>query len=141
GHMYAAGLTMKLDNIEKFINRFEMVVCETIEDKMLTQEVEIDAELKLSDITQNFFNVLRQFAPFGPGNMNPVFKTESVRDTGLSRVVGNNHLKLNLAENENTRFGFDGIGFGLGQFFPFINRRIPFDICYTIEENSFNGKT
>ena len=73
--------------------------------------------------------------------MNPVFRTENVRDTGLSRIVGNNHIKLNLAEDENTRFGVDGIGFHLGQHFPFISRRIPFDLCYSLEENYYNGKT
>ena len=141
GHMYAAGLTMKLENIEKFIERFEEVVSSTIQEKMLTQEVEIDAEIKLTDITPNFFNVLRQFSPFGPGNMNPVFKSEGVRDTGMSRIVGNNHLKLNLAQDENTRYGIDGIAFQMGQYHPFIRRKIPFDICYTLEENTFNGKT
>ena len=140
GHMYAAGLTMKLENIEKFKQRFEEIVCATIDDDMLVQEIEIDAVLKLSDINPSFFNVLRQFAPFGPGNMNPVFRSDNLRDTGLSRIVGNNHLKLNLAENENTRFGIDGIGFQMGQHFPFISRRIPFDLCYTIEENTFNGR-
>jgi len=141
GHMYAAGLTMKLENVEKFMDRFEEVVAATIEEKMLTQEVEINAELKLTDITPNFYNVLKQFSPFGPGNMNPVFKSEGVRDTGMSRIVGNNHLKLNLAQDENTRYGIDGIAFQMGQYHPFIRRKIPFDICYTLEENTFNGKT
>lgn len=141
GHMYAAGLTMKIENIERFTERFEEIVSNTIEDHMLTQEIEIDAPLRLSEITPAFFNILKQFAPFGPGNMNPVFRTENVRDTGLSRIVGNNHLKLNLAEDETKRFGLDGIAFQMGQHYPFISRRIPFDICYTIEENTFNGKT
>ena len=73
--------------------------------------------------------------------MNPVFLAENVRDTGLSRVVGNNHLKLNLAEDENTRFGMDGIAFQMGQLYPFISRRIPFDLCFSLEENYYNGKT
>lgn len=141
GHMYAAGLTMKIENIEKFTERFEECVAETIQDHMLTQEIDIDSVLRLQDITPAFFNILKQFAPFGPGNMNPVFRTENVRDTGLSRIVGNNHLKLNLAEDETKRFGLDGIAFQMGQHYPFISRRIPFDICYTIEENTFNGKT
>ncbi|MFM7725820.1 MAG: single-stranded-DNA-specific exonuclease RecJ, partial [Flavobacteriales bacterium] len=80
-------------------------------------------------------------APFGPGNLNPVFRTENVRDTGMSRIVGSNHLKLNLAEDENTRFGIEGIAFQMGQFHPYISRRIPFDICYAIEENTYNGRT
>ena len=141
GHMYAAGLTMKLENIEEFKRRFEEIVCATIKDHMLVQEIEIDAELRLNEITPSFFNVLKQFAPFGPGNLNPVFQTKHVRDTGLSRIVGNNHLKLNLAEDENTRFGFEGIAFQMGQHYAYISRRISFDICYSIEENNYNGKT
>jgi len=141
GHMYAAGLTMKLSNIETFKERFEEIVSETIDERSLIQEIEIDSTLNFSEITQSFFNVLKQFAPFGPGNMNPVFRTENVRDTGMSRIVGNNHLKLNLAEDENTRFGIEGIGFQMGQHYPFISRRIPFDLCFSIEENYYNGKT
>lgn len=141
GHMYAAGLTMKIENIEKFKERFEEIVASTIEEHMLTQEIEIDSMLRLSEITPSFFNILKQFAPFGPGNMNPVFRSDNVRDTGMSRVVGNNHLKLNLAEDENTRFGMDGIAFQMGQHFSFISRKIPFDICYALDENTFNNKT
>ena len=141
GHMYAAGLTMKLENIEKFSERFEEIVNSTIDERLLIQEVEIDADLSFKDITPSFFKVLKQFAPFGPGNMNPVFRTENVRDTGMSRVVGSNHLKLNLAEDETTRFGMDAIAFQLGQFYPMVSRKIPFDICYTLEENMWNGKT
>lgn len=141
GHMYAAGLTMKLEHVEKFIERFEEIVCDTIEERMLVQEIEIDAKLSFRDISPSFFNVLKQFAPFGPGNMSPVFLTENVRDTGMSRIVGNNHLKLNLAEDETTRFGMDGIGFQMGNMHSLVARKIPFDICYSIEENNFNGKT
>jgi single-stranded-DNA-specific exonuclease len=141
GHMYAAGLTMKIEHIDKFKERFEEIVASTITEQMLTQEIEIDSMLKLGEITPSFFNVLKQFAPFGPGNMSPVFRTDNLRDSGLSRIVGNNHLKLNLAEDETTRFGVDGIAFQMGQHYPFISRRIPFDICYTLEENTFNGKT
>ncbi len=141
GHMYAAGLTMKIEHIEEFKTRFEEIVSSTIEENSLTQEIEIDAVIKLSEITPSFFNVLKQFAPFGPGNMSPVFKSDNVRDTGLSRIVGNNHLKLNLAEDETRRFGLDGIAFQMGQHFSFISRKIPFDICYAIEENTYNNKT
>ena len=141
GHMYAAGLTMKIENIEKFSLRFEEIVSSTIDERSLIQEVEIDSDLSFRDITPSFFKVLKQFEPFGPGNMSPVFKTENVRDTGMSRVVGTNHLKLNLAEDETTRFGMDAIAFQLGQFYPMVSRKIPFDICYTIEENVWNGKT
>lgn len=141
GHMYAAGLTMKIENIPAFKERFEEFVSSTIEERMLTQEIEIDSMLKLSEITLPFFNILKQFAPFGPGNMNPVFRSDNVRDSGLSRIVGNNHLKLNLAEDETTRFGMDGIAFQMGQHYSFISRKVPFDVCYSLEENTFNNKT
>ncbi|MFM9028386.1 MAG: single-stranded-DNA-specific exonuclease RecJ [Bacteroidota bacterium] len=141
GHMYAAGLTLRKDNLERFTERFEEIVSSTIEERMLVQEIEIDADLTFREITPSFYSILRQFAPFGPGNLNPVFRTENVRDTGQSRIVGNNHLKLNLAEDENTRFGMDGIAFQMGQFHEYIMRKIPFDICYTIEENTYNGRT
>jgi single-stranded-DNA-specific exonuclease len=141
GHMYAAGLTMKTENIGKFTERFEAVVSSTIEERMLVQEIEIDAEISLNDITSSFFNVLKQFAPFGPGNPNPVFRAHNVRDTGSSRIVGNNHLKLNIAQDDFTRFGFDAIGFQLGDFHALVTRKIPFDIAFTIEENTWNGKT
>ncbi len=141
GHMYAAGLTMKIENIEKFKERFEDIVAATIEEHMLVQEIEIDSMLRLSEITPSFFNILKQFAPFGPGNMSPVFRSDNIRDTGMSRVVGNNHLKLNLADDETTRFGMDGIAFQMGHHYSFISRKIPFDICYSLEENTFNNKT
>jgi single-stranded-DNA-specific exonuclease len=140
GHMYAAGLTMKTENVRKFAERFEEVVSATIEDRMLVQEIDIDSVIQLKDITSSFFNVLKQIAPFGPGNLNPVFIAKNVRDTGSSRIVGNNHLKLNIAQDELTRFGFDAIGFQLGDFHPIVSRKIPFDIAFTIEENVWNGK-
>jgi single-stranded-DNA-specific exonuclease len=142
GHMYAAGLTMKPDNVEKFQQRFEEVVSSTIEERMLTQEIEIDAKINLNDITPSFFKVLSQFAPFGPGNMSPVFIAENVRDTGYSRIVGNNHLKLSLAQDESTRLqGIDGIAFQAAHHFEVVKRKIPFDVCFTIEENVYNDKT
>ena len=142
GHMYAAGLTMKPENVEKFQERFEEVVSSTIEERMLTAELEIDSIINLNEITPSFFKVLKQFEPFGPGNMSPVFMTENVRDTGYSRIVGNNHLKLNLAQDDSTRLrGFDGIAFQAGHHYEVVKRKIPFDVCYTIEENIYNDKT
>lgn len=140
GHMYAAGLTMKPENVEPFISEFEKVVASTIEPHMLQKEIEIDAELTLVDITPNFFNVLKQFAPFGPGNMSPVFKTTNVKDNGKGRVVGNNHLKLSLTQN-GSKPPFDAIAFGFGEHINPINKGASFSVCYHIEENHFNGNT
>lgn len=140
GHMYAAGLTMKLENVKLFQEKFEDVVSSTIEEHMLVQQVEIDSDLKLSEITPSFFNVLKQFAPFGPGNMQPVFRSTEVWDTGYAKVVGSSHLKFTATQAGNSKIYFNAIGFNLGEFLPLISRKLPFSICYTIEENEFNGK-
>lgn len=141
GHMYAAGLTMKPENIPAFREKFEEIVSRTINEKSLTREIEIDAELDLKDITPSFYKILRQLAPFGPGNMAPVFKTQMVRDTGYGRVVGNNHLKLNLVHNGSRINTYDGIAFQMGHYHPMIANGMPFNVCYQIEENTFNNKT
>ena len=141
GHMYAAGLTMKEENVEEFIQRFEEVVSSTIEDRMLVREVEIDAELNLNDINQKFFNILKQFAPFGPGNMSPIFKSSNVRDNGRGKVVGNNHLKLTLVQHDDYQSTFDGIAFQLGHHHPQVEQQDAFEIVYHIEENNFNNRT
>jgi single-stranded-DNA-specific exonuclease len=140
GHMYAAGLTMKVENVNAFIEKFEEVVSATIEDRMLTRELSIDAELELKDITDSFFKILKQFAPFGPGNMNPVFVTYNVYDSSYSRIVGNNHLKLSLMQDGN-KYAYDGIAFQMGQYYQAIAERKPFHVCYHIDENNYNNKT
>ncbi len=139
GHKFAAGLTLKPENVPAFQLRFEQIVASTIEDYMLTPEIEIDAVINLADITPSFYTILKQMAPFGPENMAPVFKTETVHDTGYSRVVGSNHLKLNLLQSD-TKLHFDAIAFQGGDYYLQISKGIPFDVCYTIEENKWNGK-
>lgn len=141
GHMYAAGLTMKEENVEAFSERFEKIVASTIEDRMLTREIEVDAELNLKDITPSFYRILKQFAPFGPGNMAPIFRTSGVRDNGRGRVVGNNHLKLSLTQEELNSSLFDGIAFQLGHHHPMVEQQESFDVVYHVEENTFNGRT
>ncbi|MFN8155209.1 MAG: single-stranded-DNA-specific exonuclease RecJ [Bacteroidia bacterium] len=141
GHMYAAGLTMKEENVEAFSERFEKIVSETIEDRMLTREIEVDAELMLKDITPSFYRILKQFAPFGPGNMAPIFRTTGVRDNGRGRVVGNNHLKLSLTQEELNSSLYDGIAFQLGHHHPMVEQQESFDVVYHVEENTFNGRT
>ncbi|MBL0342397.1 MAG: single-stranded-DNA-specific exonuclease RecJ [Bacteroidetes bacterium] len=141
GHMYAAGLTMKEENIEAFKFKFEEIVSSTIEDRMLIREIEIDDVISLDDINASFFNVLKQFAPFGPGNMSPVFKSEEVYDRGDVRVVGNNHLKLSLIQRNNSRKVVNSIGFQLGAHYNRISNNESFHVCYHVEENNFNGRT
>lgn len=139
GHKYAAGLTLKLENVQAFQKRFEEVVCATIADHMLVPEVEIDAVISLSDVKPKFFRILKQFAPFGPGNMSPVFMTENIIDKGYAKIVGINHLKLDLADPERPHEFFSAIAFNQGEHYEAISKKIPFNVCYTIEEHEWNG--
>ncbi len=142
GHLYAAGLTMKIENIPHFKDRFEKIVSETILPHQLIPQIDIDAEIKLHNITPKFFGILKQFIPFGPGNMKPVFVTRNVKDYGTSKLVGKDkeHLKLELIDEYSGSI-VQGIGFSLGHHIDRINSGNPFDVCYTIEENVFNGQT
>jgi len=135
--MFAAGLTMRLENLNAFMQRFEEVVSSTIEERYLTPEIEINAELQMEDITPKFFNVLRQFAPFGPQNMKPVFMTTQVFDTGWSRIVGQEHLKFSLKKGTGS---LSGIGFGMASLLPMVKSGQPFQICYNLDENEWNGR-
>ena len=139
GHKYAAGLSLKPENFMKFKARFELQAANTIQDYMLIPEVEIDMEINLNRINQKFLRILQQFAPFGPGNMAPVFMTKGVRDAGHARIVGKNHLKLSVYQTDVRCNPFPAIAFQLGEHFGSIEKNIPMDICYHIEENDWNG--
>jgi single-stranded-DNA-specific exonuclease len=143
GHMYAAGLTLKKENVYKLRERFEEVVSERIAPEQLVPQIEIDAELNFADITPKFFRILKQFEPFGPGNMNPVFFAENVADNGQGRRVGTGgeHLKLNLIQEENPFDDIPAIAFGQGDKFEKITGGNTFDIAYSIAENHFRGET
>ncbi|MXV51079.1 single-stranded-DNA-specific exonuclease RecJ [Pedobacter sp. HMF7647] len=139
GHKYAAGLTMKPENVTAFIQRFEEVVSQTIADELLIQEIRIDATIKLKQISSKFFRILNQFAPFGPGNMAPVFRSKGVSVVcGQAGIVGTNHLKMNVTQEDSPIF--ECIAFGLGKHLKSIEKGIPFDICYTIEERVWKEK-
>jgi single-stranded-DNA-specific exonuclease len=142
GHMYAAGLTLKIENIPAFRQRFEEIVTKQITNMQQTQTIEIDAKITLSDITPRFYRILKQFAPFGPHNMSPVFVTEDVYDAGTSRLVGKNqeHLKLDLVEPDVNSGIFAGIAFNQSHAYELITSGSPFDICYSIAENDYRGK-
>ena len=142
GHKYAAGLTMKIQNLPKFRERFEEIVSETIDPEMLIPVVEIDTELQLKEINEKFYRILKQFQPFGPENISPVFLSENVVDNGYGRTVGNNgeHLKLTLIQEENPFQVFPAIGFHQGNDFSKVNKGAPFDICYQLMENEFRGR-
>lgn len=143
GHMFAAGLTMRIENVRAFSERFEEIVTKTVTDRQQTQTIEVDSKLALHEITPRFYRILRQFAPFGPHNLAPVFSTEDVIDAGTSRLVGKNleHIKLDLMEPDSSSGIFPGIAFNLAGKFPVIQSGTPFDICYSIELNEFRGKT
>ncbi|MBL0050756.1 MAG: single-stranded-DNA-specific exonuclease RecJ [Bacteroidetes bacterium] len=141
GHMYAAGLTMKEENVPAFIEKFEKIVAQTIETNSLTKEITVDAVLDLKEITPKFYKILKQFSPFGPGNMAPVFQTNNLVDSGYGRVVGNNHLKLSLTQDGPVKYTFDAIAFQLGEHIGTLEKKVPLDVVYHIDENHFNGKT
>ena len=135
GHMYAAGLSLKEENIKEFVRLFEKYVSENISLLSLRPEITIDSYLSIDDITDKFYNVLKQFAPFGPGNMSPVFISDGLVDTGYARVVGKNHLKMQVCYPENRMTSFNGIGFGLADKYSVINTKLPFEVAYSINEN------
>lgn len=139
GHKYAAGLGMKPENLQAFRDMFEEAVSQAITPDMLVPKVKIDVELDPVSINAKFFRILKQFEPFGPGNMSPVFCMRGLRDTGSSRTVGDgSHLKINVVAPGNHYY--DGIGFGMGHKLEMLGRG-PVDICFSLEENSFNGNT
>lgn len=143
GHTYAAGLTMKIENVPLFQQRFEEFVSKTISKEQLTPIIEVDAVINLNEITPKFYKILKQFAPFGPDNMSPVFVSRNVTDYGTGRVVGKtgDHLKLELMQNDNPNLHLPAIGFNMSEFYGIIEQRIPFNVCYSIVENEFKGKT
>ncbi len=140
GHKYAAGLSLKPEKLDEFIEKFEQVVSRGITEDMLSPEVEIDLRINLNEIGPKFYKVLKQFAPFGPGNMSPVFQTDSVIDNGYGRIVGKNHLKLTIGHPEISSSPFPAIAFQQGDHYPYISQGNPFSICYHIEENEWNNQ-
>lgn len=142
GHKYAAGLTMKLENIEPFKDKFERIVRETITNEMQTPQINIDAQIKLVDITPDLYNMLQKFAPFGPNNTIPVFMTDNVTNFFGTKRVGKNNEHLKLVVVDDTRVCNDksGIGFGMGKLYDQVKSGDYFNICYTLQENEFMGK-
>jgi len=141
GHKYAAGLTLLPEQFEAFKQKFEEVVAATIDKKLLTPEISIDMEIDLHQITPKFYRVLKQFGPFGPGNMTPVFLTQNLKDTGWGKQVGteSNHLRVTLQQNNTNTFV--GIGFGMGDKFELIQDKKLFKAVYSLDENEWNGTT
>jgi single-stranded-DNA-specific exonuclease len=139
GHFFAAGMTLDENRVDEFIDRFETIVAATITADQQVPEIEIDAEISLALVKPTFFNLLKQFEPFGPGNMKPVFLTKGMYDyQGSSIVVKEQHLRI-VAHQRNGSI-VEGIGFGLGEKYDLVKNG-PFDMLYNIEENEHNGNT
>lgn len=140
GHTYAVGLSMKEEHIKEFTARFEEHVAWHILPDQMEPQIDIDTEINFNEITPDFFTMLKQFNPFGPGNQKPIFCTRRVTDYGTSRLVGkkNEHVKLELVDSKSKNI-MNGIAFNMSQHFEHIKAGKPFDICYTIEENTHNN--
>ncbi len=145
GHTYAAGLALKPENLEAFSTAFETYAQEHLSEEQMTPEIEIDEELFFSDINSKFFRILKQFAPFGPGNMPPLFMSQKVIDTGFARVVGKNgdqkHLKFEVVHKDHSGSPLKAIAFNFGHYLEDLENGQSFSICYHIEENSWQGNT
>jgi single-stranded-DNA-specific exonuclease len=144
GHTFAAGLALKADKLEEFKAAFEAYAQKHLTDDMMIPEIKIDEELDVSDITFGFFKILKQFAPFGPGNMSPVFQSNNVIDSGYAKIVGKNgqkHLKFSAVQTTKRGAPIPAIGFNLGHHYEKVRQGVPFSICYHIEENTWQGKT
>lgn len=139
GHKYAAGLSMLEENLESFKSKFNQIVGNTLLEEMKTPKLIVDDRLSFDDINDKFVNILEQLAPFGPGNMSPVFMSEEVYVVERPRLLKEKHLKATLFQKDNSR-SFDAIGFNLGQFASKLSTGQFFKIAYAVERNNFRGR-
>jgi len=140
GHMYAAGMTLKEENYKTFKDAFEKEVERTIHPDMLTPEIAIDAEIDFADITPKLIRILKQFEPYGPQNMTPIFLTKNIRDTGYGKPLGQEDEHLKLFVKQNNSEGIAAIGFNLGNKIELTTHQKPFQVVYCIDENEWKGK-
>jgi single-stranded-DNA-specific exonuclease len=138
GHFFAAGLTMKPENVAAFSAQFEIEVQKTITDEQQIPEIVIDAEIEFKDCTQKLYNIIAQMEPFGPENMRPVFIARKVKNTGYCKIVKENHVKFSLQQGQTI---VNGIGFGLAHKFDLLTMDEPIDIVFSLEQNTWNGIT
>ena len=143
GHVYAAGLTLREENLPEFARRMDEYISAKIETEMMTPVIEVDSKLNFACITPKFFRILKQFQPFGPGNHNPVFLTENVYDAGTGRKVGAGgvHMKLDLIQEDQPYHQISSIAFNMAEHYDHIKEGNPFDICYSIVENYYRGNS
>jgi single-stranded-DNA-specific exonuclease len=140
GHMYAAGLTLSLDNVNAFIEKFEKIVAERITEEQLIPRIDIDQVIDLDSITPKFLEIIKQMAPFGPSNMQPIFMSENLYVSSRPRILKHEHLKFYVHQEENDVV-FETIGFGLAQYFELINSGMRFKMAYAVDENHYMGQT
>lgn len=142
GHTFAAGLSLKPENLNTFIDTFEKVVSSSIPDELLIPHIDIDDILEFKDIDARFFKILHKFEPFGPGNMTPIFASYDVYDIGSGHTIGKNeeHLKLDLKQDSSKKFFFPAIGFNLGYKVSELVNTKKFNICYSIDKNEYMDK-
>ena len=138
GHFAAAGMTLELEQVNAFREKFEEVVAASITDEQLIPEIIIDAEISLKDIKQSFYDIISQMEPFGPENMRPVFISKNVTDTGWSKIVKEQHIRFSVKQDNAV---ISGIGFGMAEKFELLASKKPLDIVYTIDINEWNGET
>jgi len=136
GHFAAAGMTLEIQQVEAFRQKFEEVVAATIDPQLLIPEIVIDAEISFSDINWTLYRILTQMEPFGPENMRPVFVTRHVTDSGFSKIVKEQHLRFSLRQGETV---YNGIGFGMADKYELLKNGQPVDIVYKLDENEWNG--
>ncbi|MBU2975110.1 single-stranded-DNA-specific exonuclease RecJ [Zobellia sp. B3R18] len=139
GHKYAAGLTLLEEQFEKFKSQFEKVVSETIDPNLLIPEISVDAQIDFEDISPKLMRIIKQFAPFGPGNMTPVFMAENLQDTGYAKGVGEDAAHLKLAATQNGIGPIGGIGFNIGDKLPLVTNKKPFSAVFSLDENEWQG--
>ncbi len=143
GHTYAVGLSLKEENLDAFMKRFQELAAEEISPDQMMPQIDIDAIIDLKDINSKFMNDLKKMSPFGPNNQKPIFCTYDVKDYGTSKLVGHNqeHIKLEIIDGKSAASPIHGIAFGMARYYAHIKQMYPFNICYTIEENTYNGNT
>jgi single-stranded-DNA-specific exonuclease len=137
GHFYAAGMTLELDKVQAFQSKFEEIVSSTMAPELLVPEIVIDAEIKLTDLKQSFYNIICQMEPFGPDNLRPVFVVKKVVDSGYSKIVKDQHIKFSLRQDN---IVFSGIGFCLADKFHLLHLKKQVDVVFTLEENDWNNQ-
>ncbi len=138
GHYFAAGMTMLPENVEAFREMFDRVVTAMIDDEMLTPVINIDAEIRFSDITEVFYRILSQMEPFGPENPQPIFLARGVRNTGSSRILKDMHIRFVVKQDN---IILSGIGFNLASKYAIIENGQPFDMAFTIDKNEWQGNS